>query len=43
MVLKKRRSQALVVHPCNLATQEAEMKRIEVQNQPGQRVHETLL
>jgi hypothetical protein len=35
------RSQALVAHAC-LATQEAEIRRIMVQSQPRQTVHETL-
>jgi hypothetical protein len=29
-------SQVLVAHICNLATQEAEIRRIAVQSQPGQ-------
>jgi hypothetical protein len=31
-----------VVHPVTLATQEAEIRRIEVQNQARQIVHDTL-
>jgi hypothetical protein len=31
-----------VAHACNLATQEAEIRKIAVQSQPGQRVHQTL-
>jgi hypothetical protein len=35
-------SWAQLVHTCNLATQEAEVRRIMVRSQPGQIVHKTL-
>jgi hypothetical protein len=35
-------SQTLVAHACNLATLKAEIRRVAVQSQPGQRVHQTL-
>jgi hypothetical protein len=35
-------SQTLVAHACDLATLKAEIRRVAVQSQPGQRVHQTL-
>jgi adenosine deaminase len=41
-ILKVRESWALMAHACNPATQAAEIRRIEVQSQPGQIVRKTL-
>jgi hypothetical protein len=40
--LKTHFGQVLEAHTCNPATQEAEIRKIVVQSQPGQVVHETL-
>jgi hypothetical protein len=42
LYLKKKESQVPVVTPVILATQEAEIRRMEVQNHPRQIVGETL-
>jgi hypothetical protein len=42
VLYKNKLSRVLVLTPIILATQEAEIRRITVQNQPRQIVHETL-
>jgi hypothetical protein len=39
---ERREGQSSRTHACNLATHEKEIRRIEVQSQPGQIVHEAL-